>query len=128
MHISLLPSTFPHLFLLCMCCGIWDMRNQCITFKLWTFYTLYVLFKNCYLHVLKLYLQQSFKLCCIPKYLQCLPTLLCIMTFPFFKKKKKDFIYLFMRGTQREAETLQREKQAPCGESDAGLNPRTLGS
>ena len=37
----------------------------------------------------------------------------------------KDFIYLFMRDTERER---QREKQAPCGESDAGLNPRTLGS
>ena len=34
-----------------------------------------------------------------------------------------DFIYLFMRDTQR-----QREKQTPCGEPDVGLNPRTRGS
>ena len=42
----------------------------------------------------------------------------------------KDFIYLFMRDTQREAETQhrQREKQAPCGEPDVGLGPRTPGS
>ena len=32
-----------------------------------------------------------------------------------------------MRETEREAET-QREKQAPCRESDVGLNPRSLGS
>ena len=32
-----------------------------------------------------------------------------------------------MRDTQREAET-QGEKQAPCGEPDAGLDPRTPGS
>ena len=38
----------------------------------------------------------------------------------------KDFIYLFMR--DREAEHRQREKQAPCGEPDTGLNPRTPGS
>ena len=33
-----------------------------------------------------------------------------------------------MRDTEREAETQQREKQAPCGEPDVGLDPRTLGS
>ena len=33
-----------------------------------------------------------------------------------------------MRDTQREAETQVEGKQAPCGEPDAGLNPRTLGS
>ena len=37
----------------------------------------------------------------------------------------KDFIYLFMRDKQRHR---QREKQAPCGEPDAGLDPRTPGS
>ena len=40
----------------------------------------------------------------------------------------KDFIYLFMSDTEQEAETQQREKQAPCGEPDAGLDPRTPGS
>ena len=33
-----------------------------------------------------------------------------------------------MRDTEREAETQQREKQAPCGEPDAGLDPGTPGS
>ena len=33
-----------------------------------------------------------------------------------------------MRDTQREAETRQREKQAPCGEPNIGLDPRTPGS
>ena len=32
-----------------------------------------------------------------------------------------------MSDTQREAETQQREKQAPYGESDMELNPWTLG-
>ena len=32
-----------------------------------------------------------------------------------------------MRDTQREAETRQREKQAPCEEPDVGPDPRTLG-
>ena len=36
-----------------------------------------------------------------------------------------DFIYLFMRERQRHR---QREKQALCGEPEAGLDPRTLGS
>ena len=42
----------------------------------------------------------------------------------------KDFIYLFMRDTQkeREAETQAEEKQAPCREPNVGLNPRTPGS
>ena len=39
----------------------------------------------------------------------------------------KDFIYLFLRDPEKEAET-QREKQAPCGEPDVGLDPRTPGS
>ena len=38
---------------------------------------------------------------------------------------KKDFIYLFMRDTQREVETLAEEKQAPCRKPNAGLDPRT---
>ena len=37
----------------------------------------------------------------------------------------KDFIYLFMRDTERERE---REKQAPHKEPDVGLDPRTPGS
>ena len=47
-----------------------------------------------------------------------------LLTKNFFSK---DFIYLFMRDTEREAET-QREKQAPCGELDVGLSLGTLGS
>ena len=39
---------------------------------------------------------------------------------------KIDFIYLFMRDTQRERQRhRQREKQSPCGESDVGVDPRT---
>ena len=38
------------------------------------------------------------------------------------------FIYLFMRDIEREAETRQREKQAPCRDPDVGLNPGILGS
>ena len=37
----------------------------------------------------------------------------------------KDFVYLFMRDTERQRHR-QREKQAPCGEPDAGLDPGTL--
>ena len=37
----------------------------------------------------------------------------------------RDFIYLFMRDTQRHR---QRKKQAPRGKPDGGLNPRTLES
>ena len=34
-----------------------------------------------------------------------------------------------MRGREREAEThRQREKQAPCRETNVGLDPQTLGS
>ena len=33
-----------------------------------------------------------------------------------------------MRDTQREEEHKQREKQAPYGEPDVGLDPRTPGS
>ena len=44
-----------------------------------------------------------------------------------FLLKKKDFIYLFKRDTERQGHR-QREKQAPCKERDAGLDPRTLGS
>ena len=45
-----------------------------------------------------------------------------------FSSSSLDFIHLFMRDTERETETRQRKKQAPCGEPDAGLDPRTLGS
>ena len=42
---------------------------------------------------------------------------------------KKDFISLFMRAALRERQRhRQREKQAPCGEPDAGLDSRTLRS
>ena len=41
----------------------------------------------------------------------------------------KDFIYLFIRDTQRERQRCrQREKQARHGEPDARLDPRVLGS
>ena len=40
----------------------------------------------------------------------------------------KDFIYLFMRDTHREAEMQAEEKQAPWREPNTGLNPRTPGS
>ena len=33
-----------------------------------------------------------------------------------------------MRDTENEAEARQREKQAPCREPNAGLNPGTWGS
>ena len=47
-------------------------------------------------------------------------------TFLFFFK---DFIYLFMRHTQRERHRdRQRVKQVPCREPDVGLNPGTPGS
>ena len=39
----------------------------------------------------------------------------------------KDFIYLFTRDTEREAETKRREKQAPCREPNVGLDPGTPG-
>ena len=41
----------------------------------------------------------------------------------------QDFIYLFMKNTERERQRhRQRKKQAPCGEPDEGLDPRTPGS
>ena len=42
----------------------------------------------------------------------------------------KDFIYLFMRDTDREkeAETQTEEKQAPCRKPDTGLDPGSPGS
>ena len=41
----------------------------------------------------------------------------------------KDFIYLFMRDTERERQRhKRREKQAPCREPDVGLDPRSPGS
>ena len=40
---------------------------------------------------------------------------------------KNDFIYLFMRDTERQRHR-QREKQAPCREPNVGLDPRTPGS
>ena len=39
----------------------------------------------------------------------------------------KDFIYLFMRETERQRHR-QKEKQAPCRKPDAGLDPGTPGS
>ena len=40
----------------------------------------------------------------------------------------KDFIYLFLRDTERETgRDRQREKQAPCREPDVGLDPRSPG-
>ena len=42
---------------------------------------------------------------------------------------KKDFIYLFMRDTERKKQKhRQREKQAPCKEPDVGLKPGNPGS
>ena len=39
---------------------------------------------------------------------------------------KRDFIYLFMRDTERERQRhKQREKQAPYRKPDVGLDPRT---
>ena len=41
----------------------------------------------------------------------------------------KDFIYLLETQRERERQThRQREKQAPCREPSAGLNPGTPGS
>ena len=40
----------------------------------------------------------------------------------------KDFIFLFMRPREREAETQAEGKQAPCREPDAGLDPGSPGS
>ena len=44
---------------------------------------------------------------------------------PFFQ----DFIYLFMRGTERERQKHRsREKQAPCATPNVELDSRTPGS
>ena len=41
----------------------------------------------------------------------------------------QDFIYLFMKHTERERQRYrQREKQAPGKEPDVGLDPETAGS
>ena len=40
----------------------------------------------------------------------------------------KDFMYLFMRDTQREAETQAEGEAGSMQESDVGLDPRTRGS
>ena len=49
--------------------------------------------------------------------------LLLLLFFFFFK----DFIYLFLRGGWRQRHR-QRKKQAPCGDPDVGLDPRSPGS
>ena len=55
--------------------------------------------------------------------LNCL--LISFVLFWFFK----DFIYLFMIDIERERQRhRQWEKQAPCREPDAGLDPETPGS
>ena len=59
-----------------------------------------------------------------PTIVELLSIPLCLLLTPLKKKK----IYLFMRDTEREVETQQREKQAPHGEPDAGLDPGVLGS
>ena len=48
-----------------------------------------------------------------------------VTTFSFYFLK--DFVYLFMRDTERQRHR-QREKQAPCREPDVGLDPGTPGS
>ena len=40
----------------------------------------------------------------------------------------EDFIDLFMRDTEREAETQAEGEAGPCGELNARLDPRTPGS
>ena len=49
-------------------------------------------------------------------------SIITILSLSFFLR-----FYLFMRDTGRQSHR-QREKQAPCGEPDAGLNPSTPGS
>ena len=46
----------------------------------------------------------------------------------FFKVFFFNCIYLFMRDREREAETLEREKQALCREPDVRLHPGIPGS
>ena len=49
-----------------------------------------------------------------------------VLVFIYFLK---DFIYLFMRDTERERlRHMQREKQAPCRKLDVGLDLGTEGS
>ena len=50
-----------------------------------------------------------------------------IRHFLFFAIFKKDFVYLFMKDRERSRD-IEREKQAPCGEPDVELDPRTPGS
>ena len=53
------------------------------------------------------------------------PILIFFIYFIFFK----DFIYLFMRHTERERQRhRQREKQAPHRKPDMGLDPGSPGS
>ena len=41
----------------------------------------------------------------------------------------KNILFIYSKGTHRERQRhRQKEKQAPCGEPHAGLDPRTLGS
>ena len=40
----------------------------------------------------------------------------------------KKVLFIHERHTQREAETQAEGEAAPCGEPDAGLDPRILGS
>ena len=59
------------------------------------------------------------------------PLQLYIMSLPFFASSFffSDFIYLFMRDTHTERQRHRlRQKQTPCGEPDAGLDLRILGS
>ena len=46
------------------------------------------------------------------------------MGFLFFFLKIDSFIHSLMKDTERQRHR-QREKQAPCREPDAGLDPRT---
>ena len=49
--------------------------------------------------------------------------------FQFLIFKKRFYFLIHERQREKEAETqAEREKQAPCGKPDAGLDPRTPGS
>ena len=52
------------------------------------------------------------------------------LTLDSYKKEKKrktiTFLFIHERHTDREAETWQREKQAPRGEPNVGLDPGAL--
>ena len=39
-----------------------------------------------------------------------------------------NFIYLFIRDTERRQRHRQREKQTPCRKPDVGVHPKTPGS